>query len=303
MIDALKEKHQLKALLHMVGMAKSSYFYQHAAMKKNNKDAAIRTTVHQVFTENAEIYGYRRIYLQMKNDGIRCSEKIVRRIMKCDGLHVRDIRRKKYNSYIGEVSPAVANVINRDFHAEQPNTKWLTDISEFSLPCGKVYLSPMLDCFDGMPVAWSISTSPNAELANSMLDKAIQTLKPGEHPVVHSDRGGHYRWTGWIEKMEKAHLTRSMSRKACSPDNAACEGFFGRIKNEMFYGRDWRDTDVDAFIDILQKYLEWFCSKRIKLRLGGMSPIQYRESKGYSVPGGLILSPPPLTERRLADCK
>jgi putative transposase len=98
-------------------------------------------------------------------------------------------------------------------------------VPEFHIPAGKVYLSPMIDCFDGMIVSWSIGTSPDAELVNTMLDAAIGTVSEGtEKPIVHSDRGGHYRWPGWLSRVAKASLTRSMSRKACSPDNAACEG-------------------------------------------------------------------------------
>ena len=135
--------------------------------------------------------------------------------MKEDKLTVLSIKRKKYNSYKGEITPAVPNVIKRDFHAEQPNMKWLTDITEFHIPAGKIYLSPIIDCFDGLPVSWTIGTSPDAALVNTMLDNAIGTLKENEHPIVHSDRGAHYRWPGWIERMENAGLTRSMSRKGC----------------------------------------------------------------------------------------
>lgn len=155
-----------------------------------------------------------------------------------------------------------------------------TDITEFRIPSGKIYLSPMIDCFDGLPVSWTIGTSPNADLANTMLDIAIKTLAKNESPIVHTDRGGHYRWPGWIEKMEKAHLTRSMSKKGCSPDNAACEGFHGRVKNEFFYNRDWRDVTIEEFIDQLDEYLHWYSEERIKISLGGMSPIEYRRSLG-----------------------
>ena len=117
---------------------------------------------------------------------------------------VRNIRRRHYNSYLGEISPAAPNLINRNFHAEKPNEKWLTDITEFRLPAGKVYLSPIIDCFDGMAVTWTIGTSPNARLVNSMLDAAISGLREGERPVLHSDRGGHYRWPGWIQRMRVA---------------------------------------------------------------------------------------------------
>lgn len=140
------------------------------------------------------------------------------------------VNKRKYQSYRGEISPEVEDIVSQDFHTDTPNTKWLTDITEFALPAGKVYLSPMLDCFDGMIVSWKIGTSPKADLVNSMLDTAISGLKADELPIIHTDRGCHYRWPGWIERMEKAGLTRSMSKKGCSPDNSACEGFFWQIK-------------------------------------------------------------------------
>lgn len=135
-------------------------------------------------------------------------------------------------------------MIDRDFHADAQNEKWLTDITEFQIPAGKVYLSPMIDCFDGLAVSWTIGTSLDAELVNTMLDMAVDGLSDEEFPIVHSDRGSHYRWPGWISRMDEAGLTRSMSKKGCTPDNAACEGFFGRLKNEMYYDRSWRDVSL-----------------------------------------------------------
>jgi|GEM_PF-436995 len=164
------------------------------------------------------------------------------------GLIVRSIKHRKYSSYIGEISPEVENIVNRNFHAEQPNEKRLTDITEFSIPAGKVYLSPIIDCFDGLAVTWTIGVSPSSELVNSMLDAAIAELSDSERPIIHSDRGGHYRWPGWIDRMDSAGLIRSMSKKGCSPDNSACEGFFGRLKNEMFYNRSWRGVTIEEFI-------------------------------------------------------
>ncbi len=174
-------------------------------------------------------------------------------------------------------------MIERNFHADTPNAKWLTDITEFRIPTGKVYLSLIVDCFDGLLPSWTIGTSPNAELVNSMLDGATATLKPCEHPIIHSDRGAHYRWPGWINRMEEAGLRRSMSQKGCPPDNAACEGVFGRIKNEMFYNRSWTGVGIDDFMNILNNYLNWYNEKRIKMSLGAMSPLEYRKSLGLAV--------------------
>ena len=267
-IDAVEDKYSLHQLLKCLCMAKSSYYYQRAVMKQSDKYAEIRIRIKIIFQENRNCYGYRRIHGELKKIGITVSEKIVRRIMKEEHLTVPTKRMKKYSSYKGEITPEVDNIINRDFHAEQPNTKWLTDITEFAIPAGKVYLSPVIDCFDGMVVKWNIGTTPDSILVNKMLEDAIGTLLPSEHPLVHTDRGCHYRWTGWIERMQAAGLTRSMSKKGCSPDNAACEGFFGRLKNEMFYGRSWVGVSMDDFINEINSYIEWYNTKRIKQSLG-----------------------------------
>ncbi len=134
-----------------------------------------------------------------------------------------------------------------------------------------------------MVISWTIGTSPDAELVNTMLDAAIETLRDGEHPILHTDRGSHYRWPGWISRMDNAGLVRSMSRKGCTPDNAACEGFFGRLKNEMFYCRSWEGASIDQFIDELESYLRWYNENRIKISLGAMSPAAYRRSLGLAI--------------------
>ena len=162
----------------------------------------------------------------------------------------------------------------------QANEKWLTDITEFAIPSGKVYLSPIVDCFDGLLVNWNISTSPDALLVNSMLDDAAKLLSVEAKPIIHSDRGAHYRWPGWIDRMEKNGFIRSMSKKGCSPDNSACDGVFGRIKNEMFYNADWSGVNISEFIGILNDYLYWYNEKRIKKSLGYLSPIEYRHRLG-----------------------
>jgi transposase InsO family protein len=208
-------------------------------------------------------------------------EKVVQRLMKQEGLSVPARKKRRYGSYLGEISPAPENLLNRDFQAATPNEKWLTDITEFQIPAGKVYLSPVIDCFDGMVVSWTLGTRPDSELVNTMLDAAIDTVGPSDNkPVIHSDRGAHYRWPGWLTRIHNAKLTRSMSRKGCSPDNAACEGFFGRLKNEMFYPRDWQSITIEQFIKAVHDYIVWYNEKRIKISLGSLSPIEYRESLG-----------------------
>ncbi|MBQ3559857.1 MAG: IS3 family transposase [Agathobacter sp.] len=283
LIDALRNKYKLNELLSCLKLSKSSYCYQVQCINREDKYKELRTKVKELFIENKERYGYRRIHCLLRNNGIIVSEKVVRRIMKDEQLIVKTSKRRKYNSYKGEISPEIDNVINRKFSADLPNQKWLTDITEFHIPAGKVYLSPIVDCFDGMIVSWTIGTSPNAELVNSMLMKAISTLNTNEHPLIHSDRGCHYRWPEWIRITTEAALTRSMSQKGCSPDNAACEGFFGHLKNEMFYNKNWNHISINSFIQELDSYLHWYNEERIKMSLGGMSPLQYRRSLGIVI--------------------
>lgn len=142
----------------------------------------------------------------------------------------------------------------------------------------------MIDCFDGKIVAWRTSRSPNKALTQGMLNDALATLAPlppGAHRKakrdlrVHTDRGGHYRGLEWIEAVGVAGITRSMSRKGNSGDNAACEGFFGRMKTEMFYGRKWENaSQIECAI---ASYIEFYNNVRIKTSLGGMSIREYRE--------------------------
>ena len=108
--------------------------------------------------------------------------------MKAEKLTVPTKRMRKYSSYKGEITPEADNIIDRNFHADEPNKKWLTDITEFAIPAGKAYLSPIIDCFDGMVVSWNVSTTPDSILVNSMLEDAIGTLSPSEHPLIHTDR-------------------------------------------------------------------------------------------------------------------
>ena len=283
LVDALKHTYTLVELFAELDLARSSYFYHCVQLKRADKYADVRIAITDVFQSNHRCYGYRRMRAALGRRHLHLSEKVVLRLMKQECLIVAANKKRRYGSYLGEISPAPENLINRDFHAETSNEKWLTDITEFHIPAGKVYLSPMIDCFDGLVVSWTIGTRPDAELVNTMLDAAIEVVTECEkRPVIHSDRGAHYRWPGWLSRMHNAKLIRSMSRKGCSPDNAACEGFFGRLKTELFYPRNWQDTTIEEFIRIVDSYIHWYNEKRIKVSLGSLSPLEYRASLGIA---------------------
>ena len=176
-----------RSLLPVVGIARSTYHYQLRAMKRPDKDSGLLELVREAFENSKRRYGCKRIHLELKGMGIVASAKRIMRLMTRHGLVPLSRSAKRYSSYKGEPAKAPKNLADRDFHAEAPNRLWVTDLTEFSIPAGKAYLSPVIDCYDGMPVAWTIGTSPNADLANGMLADACSTLKDGEKPIIHSD--------------------------------------------------------------------------------------------------------------------
>jgi transposase InsO family protein/transposase-like protein len=282
--DSLKKHFGLSVLLKRLGLKRSTYYHAKARLDRPDRHAGLRRLIVEIYEHNQGRYGYRRIWMVLRNEhGVVVSEKIVRRLMAQEGLVAKCVRKRyRYNSYKGEISDAPPNLINRDFSADKPNEKWLTDITEMKAADGKLYLSPVVDCFDGMVVAWRMSRNPNAIRANSMLEDAIATLPKGAHPLIHSDRGVHYRWDGWIDLMRHHGLVRSMSRKGCSPDNSAAEGMFGRLKVEMYYGGGWEKRTVAELEQTVDVYLHWYNEERIKMSLDGLSPMQYRRQLGLA---------------------
>jgi len=286
LVDALRPTYTLTELLREVGLPRSSYFYHRARLDVADKYLEVRRAMTDIFERNYRCYGYRRMRASLTRQCVNISEKVVQRLMKQECLVAVTRKRRRYGSYMGEISPAPDNLLNRDFSASAPNEKWLTDITEFQIPAGKVYLSPMIDCFDGMVVSWSIGTRPDAELVNTMLDTAIETVTASsDRPVVHSDRGAHYRWPGWLSRIADAKLVRSMSRKGYSPDNAACERLLWPpedLKTELFYSRNWLATTVEEFVAAVDSYIRWYNEARIKISLGFRSPIEHRRNLGLA---------------------
>ena len=187
--------------------------------KKPDKYAHIRGRIHEIAEENFFTYDSPRIWLVLRTKGIKVSEKVVRRLMKEELIEIRYARRKRrYSSYIGEITPACSNIVNNNFHANSPNKIWLTDITEFSAKESKLYLSPMIDCFDGKVVSYALSNHPYQCLEDEMLEGSLSTLDTTECKslAIHTDRGNHYRGGRWIERLEGLGITRSMSRKGNS---------------------------------------------------------------------------------------
>ena len=206
----LESDRPLRELTDSLRISKSSYEYCRAKLRAKDKHAQLRIDIRRIFDGAGGTRGYRYVHNELREGGVVVSEKVVRRLMAEEGCKVAYLKRKRrYNSYKGEISDAPPNLVRRNFHADAPNKLWLTDITEFELPSEeKAYLSPVIDCYDGLVVAWRIGRRPSAALANGSLEDACGTLSPGQHPVCHSDRG---------MPLQMARLDRHMRGKRPDP--------------------------------------------------------------------------------------
>ena len=293
MVEALGAEHRLCEVLPVAGTAKGGCEYARSARAGGEAEgrAAARRAVIEASGAGGGACGYGRVHAQVNadaGDGAAIGGRTVRGIMGEENLVARAARKKRrYSSYEGEISEAPENLLRDErgrhhFHADKPNELWITDVTEFRIPAGKACPSPIADCLDGMPPSWSISTSPDAEMANSSLLGACRWLNEGDHPKIHSDRGRHYRRPGWIGICDENGLVRSMPGKGRSPDDARCEGFFGRLKIELLHGCDWTGVTIEEFMGMLDAHLRWYRDVRIKGDLDYRSPMQYRRDLGLA---------------------
>lgn len=219
-------------------------------------------------------YGYRRITLALRKElDIPVNFKTIAKIMKQIGLKSK-IRVKKYKSYKGEIGKAADNILQRDFTADKPNVKWATDITEFKVKGKKLYLSPIIDLFNGEIISYNLSTSPNYRQTLDMLNKGFRKIKNHEKPILHSDQGWQYRLEKYKKKLKDKQIMQSMSRKGNCLDNAIIENFFGVIKSELFYLNEY--NSVSQLHSEIRKYIKYYNRDRIRLNLNGMSPVEYR---------------------------
>ena len=242
-------------------------------MQRPDKYCVEKEEITAIYHEHQGRYGYRRITLEMRNRGYIINHKTVSRLMKVLGLKCQ-VRIKKYRSYKGEIGKVAPNIINRNFHANSPNQKWTTDITEFSLFGKKLYLSPILDMYNGEIVSYSISEHPVLGQVMDMLDKAFEKIPDNTNLIFHSDQGWQYQHKMYQQRLKEKGICQSMSRKGNCLDNAVMENFFGLLKSELLYLREFES--LEEFRDELEKYIYYYNHQRIKGKLKGLSPVQYR---------------------------
>ena len=261
-------------LLSIAHLARATFYYHLKQMNKADKYDTVKTTITEIYHENRGRYGYRRITAELQNRHIPINHKTVQRLMKELGLVCR-VRMKKYRSYKGEVGTVAPNLLNRDFKAEKPNQKWVTDVTEFCLFGEKLYLSPILDLYSSDLVSYTISERPTLSMVVSMLDKAFSTIPDGTDLILHSDQGWQYQHKLYQRMLRKKGVQQSMSRKGNCLDNAMIENFFGLLKSELLYLQEFES--IQHFKQELIDYLDYYNNRRIKAKLKGLPPALHRQ--------------------------
>jgi len=210
---------------------------------------------------------------QIRQEGHRVNHKTVQHLMVEMGLKSL-VRPKKYRSYKGSVGRTAPDLIKRQFTAQAINQKWVTDVTEFNVAGEKLYLSPVMDLFNGEIIAFETARRPVFKLVEEMLSKALNQLKGKDKPILHSDQGWHYQMPAYQQQLKKHGIQQSMSRKGNCLDNAAMESFFATLKSELFYPNRFESSQ--SLKSDIKNYIHYYNHQRIKLKLKGLSPVQYR---------------------------
>lgn len=254
-------------------MARSTFYYQVQAQQRPDKHASLKQLVQSVYDQEKGLYGYRRVTAVIRNLGTLVNKKVVERLMTELGLR-SVVRPKKYRSYRGAVGRTAPNLLERNFVAQRPNQKWVTDVTEFKVAQQKLYLSPVMDLYNREIVAYEMATRPCLALVDNMMGKAFERLQSEPKLVIHSDQGWHYQHAQYRHKLATRGVKQSMSRKGNCLDNAAMESFFGTLKSEFFYLK--RFASVEELKAGLDEYIHYYNHHRIKLNLNSLSPVAYR---------------------------
>ena len=267
----------LDILLKAMKLARSTYYYHLKQLDKPDKDQELKAEIQSIFIEHKRNYGYRRIHLELRNRGYLVNHKRVQRFMKVLNLQAKMRQKRKYSSHKGDVGKKADNLIQRQFEGSKTMEKCYTDVTEFAIPAStqKLYLSPVLDGFNSEIIAYNLSTSPNLEQVKAMLDQAFGE-EHYENTILHSDQGWQYQHDSYHRFLESKGIQASMSRKGNSPDNGMMESFFGILKSEMFYGYEKSFQSLKQLEQAIVDYIDYYNNKRIKVKLKGLSPVQYR---------------------------
>ena len=274
MIQKLRREFPLAVLLEIAHLPRATFYYHLRRQNKPDKYEVAKAEIIAIYHENKGRYGYRRITIELNKRNITLNHKTVQKLMKELGLVCR-VRMKKYRSYKGAVGKIAPNLLNRDFVADRPNQKWVTDVTEFNLFGKKLYLSPILDLYSSDLISYTISEHPVLNMVTTMLDKAFTQIPDGINLILHSDQGWQYQHKQYQKMLQKKGIQQSMSRKGNCLDNAVMENFFGLLKSELLYLQEF--DSMEHFKSELIDYLDYYNNERIKAKLKGLPPAIHRQ--------------------------
>ena len=273
-VQKLRQEFSLSLLLEIAQLPRATYYYHLKQMRVPDKYKKVKAEIALIYHENKGRYGYRRITTELHNRGFSCNHKTVQRLMRELGLVCR-VRIKRYCSYRGEVGKIAPNLLNREFYAEKPNQKWVTDVTQFNLFGQKLYLSPILDLHNGYLISYTLSQHPVLSMVTTMLEKAFEAIPDGTDLILHSDQGWQYQHKQYQRMLRKKGIRQSMSRKGNCLDNAVMENFFGLLKSELLYLQKFES--LEHFKLELVDYLDYYNNRRIKAKLKGLPPAIHRQ--------------------------
>lgn len=275
------EHYPIRKLCDAIHIARSAYYkwlHRTPSHRQLVNEQLVEWTK-QHYQERNGILGYRQMTVVINREhNVHYNKKRIYRLMNI--LHLKSVTRIKKSTYIPSTPQITAeNNLNRDFHADKPNEKWLTDVTEFKYYVGssvkKLYLSAILDLYDRRNVAYKIEDSNNNHLVFSTFDEAIRQ-NPDAHPIFHSDRGFQYTNKIFHQKLVDAGMIQSMSRVGRCIDNGPMEGWWGILKSEMYYLRKF--TDKDELLSAIEEYITYYNTRRYQIKLNCMTPMEYHEA-------------------------
>ena len=270
----LRQHFPLAGLLQLAGLPRSTFYYQRRALDATrDKHVDLKARIAEIFEHHKSRYGYRRVTAELRQQGFVVNHKCVQRQMVAMKLKSM-VRPKRYRSFRGLACVALPNLMQRDFTAQTPNEKWVTDVTEFKVDGKKLYLSPVMDLYNREIVSYEIADQQVSKMVESMLSKALRRLGPKERPMLHSDQGWQYRMLAFTQRLKQNGLVQSMSRKGNCYDNAAMESFFATLKSELFSLTKFEC--VDDLKQALHEYIRYYNVDRLKLSLKGLSPVAFR---------------------------
>ena len=245
----------MRELLKLAEIPRSTFYYHLKQSKKIDKYKEIKEEIFSIFHENKGRYGYRRITLELRNRGFIINHKTVYSLMKILGLKSIQRPKRKYVSYKGTIGKIADNLLNRDFNTDKPNAKWATDVTEFKVNDEKLYLSPIVDLFNGEIISYNLSRHPVFNQVVDMLEKAFCKIPNNTNLILHSDQGWQYQMKQYQAMLENKGIRQSMSRKGNCLDNGCAENFFGILKSEMFYPREKEYKNLEELEKDIIEYI------------------------------------------------